>query len=103
MSGALGQKCKPAVNEQMTAGVGFQLQFTLENIEESLCRRWPQHAATAELRRHLCEPRAQLRSSVNYELHALRTRQRSANESVGRLQQMIGFEAASCCSQIMQL
>ena len=95
---ALGQIRKSAGLEDALFAARLDLELAVEDVEKSLRRSGRQRAAGYELRGHLSKARAQLRRSVDDELHPLRAGQRRANERVRRLQQMIGLE--NCCALI---
>ena len=68
---ALRQIGKSARREDVRLAAGLQLQLAFEHIEKTLRRRWTQQSPGRELRGHLREARAQLRRSVDDELHAV--------------------------------
>ena len=71
------------------------------DVEKSLRRCGTERATGGELGGHLREARAQLRRGMNHELHTFCAWKGRADECVRRLKQVIGFEAASCNSEVV--
>ncbi len=75
----------------MSFAGGLQLQLAVKNVEKTLGRRGAERSSGGELGGHLREARAQLRRHMDDELDAFSAIQRSANESVGSLKQVVPF------------
>ncbi len=101
MRSALRKIGKPSVDEEMAVRLDLDGYLAFEHKDKSLCRGRAQRSAGRELRGHLGEAGAQLGRRVNDEFDALGAWKWRANERVGRLQKVIGFETASCSSQVM--
>ena len=65
---------------------GVHVDGALENVEKALCGRGGEGAAGGKLGSHLRESSAKLRADV---------------DDVGRLQQVVRLEAASCRAEMM--
>jgi hypothetical protein len=72
----------------------MDLEVTVENVDESLGRRWAKRPAGSELRCHLRKARSELRRDMHDEVDIRRAGQRRADECVRRLQQVIRLQAA---------
>jgi hypothetical protein len=92
---------KSSVDEKMIVSLDLDGYLTLEYKDKSLSEGGTQCSAGRKLRRHLGEAGAQLGCGVNNEVDALGAWKRRADERFGGLQKVIGFEAASCDSQMM--
>jgi hypothetical protein len=75
--------------------VDGELDFTVEEVKETLRRGGAKLASGDELRGHLRETRAEARANVDDELHAGCAGQGGADKGVRCLQQVIVLEAAS--------
>ena len=80
---------------------GFQFELAFEDIEKALRRRGARACPGGELGGHLREARAELRRSMDHELHALGAGKRRADKRVRGLKQVIGFETASRYSKVV--
>jgi len=98
---ALRKIGKPSGDQEMTSALDLDGDLAFKYKDKSLCEGGAQRSAGRELRGHLGKAGTQLGRRVNDELDALGSWKRRADEGVGCLQQVIGFEAASCGSQMM--
>jgi hypothetical protein len=85
----------------MAASLELHGYLAFEHEDKSLCEGRAERSADGELGGHLGEAGTQLRRRVNDEIDVLGAGKGRADERVRRLQQVIGFEAASSGSQVM--
>ena len=93
---------KPARDERVVFACSFELNCAVENIEETLRRRWPEFTAEFEFRGVLRESCAERRADVNDGGSFAHAGKRGAHESVRREKKMVTLVRAARLTEIVQ-